>query len=396
MDTRSLRERYQAAIVLGIAGDKIGFGNGETEFFTGDVMKVDDYPDLKTMGEQITMTMVFVFIANGGIQGLDLSKLNFSDDSVMMLDNIKGILAAPDGADAATIADKIADEYLKSFSNMDEMVNMRLAGRQTISSMQSIMDGKDWRDFPYSHSAGGSGGSMRGTGFGLVYHRPEDLDALIQVAVESCAVTHNNGVAFMGSITSAFFTALALQGVNPVTWAGRLLELIDGERVQKYLKKRFPRNWADLSNDIKKFRAKWARYIEDSIRDDEYIVALDSLRSISPAHRMSYYYTNFSEVKSRYFPGAGSDDSVIIAYDTLLLSGNNFEKLIYNAMIHVGDSDTTGILAASWYGAYYGFANVPSPILDTFIDADDFRKLADKVYDRFCKHDAKPKRSTRR
>lgn len=382
MSSSNLQERYQACIALGIVGDKIGFGNGETEFFTGGVMRVDDYPDLKAMGEQITMTMIFTFIAAGGIQGIDLSKLNYSDDSVMMLDNLRALIS-PSSRDAKSTIDNVAKEYLKSFSNMDEMVNLRLAGRQTINSMQSIIDGSDWRSFPYSGSAGGSGGAMRSMVIGLAYPREQDLDALLEIAIESCAITHNNGVAFMGSITAALFTALAVRGVPPVAWAGRLLELIDSGRIQAYLRANRPKNLKELTADVARFRSKWARYVEDSIKNDQYAIADDALRAISPAYRMTYYFTNFSETKTRYFPGAGSDDAVIMAYDMLLLSGANFEKLVYTAMIHVGDSDTTGIIAASWYGAYYGFRNVPAPILDTFHDLPEFKRLADQLFARY-------------
>ena len=40
------------------------------------------------------------------------------------------------------------------------------------------------------------------------------------------------------------------------------------------------------------------------------------------------------------------------------MSRDNYERLIYLSMIHLGDSDTTGIIASNWYGALYGFKNV--------------------------------------
>ena len=57
---------------------------------------------------------------------------------------------------------------------------------------------------------------------------------------------------------------------------------------------------------------------------------------------MQYYYENFATNKRVFNPGSGADDCVIIAYDCLLMSKNNYEKLIYTSMIHIGDSDTTG------------------------------------------------------
>ena len=36
-------------------------------------------------------------------------------------------------------------------------------------------------------------------------------------------------------------------------------------------------------------------------------------------------------------------------------------------MLHVGDSDSTGTIAASWFGAYQGFKGVPGMSLDVEI-----------------------------
>ena len=59
------------------------------------------------------------------------------------------------------------------------------------------------------------------------------------------------------------------------------------------------------------------------------------------------------------WPGAIGLDSVIISYDALLGSGDNWEELCLRGMLHCGDSDSTGCIAGSWFGAFYGFKNVP-------------------------------------
>ena len=33
--------------------------------------------------------------------------------------------------------------------------------------------------------------------------------------------------------------------------------------------------------------------------------------------------------------------------------------LLCRAMFHAGDSDSTGVIAAAWFGGLYGFAGVP-------------------------------------
>ena len=58
------------------------------------------------------------------------------------------------------------------------------------------------------------------------------------------------------------------------------------------------------------------------------------------------------------WPGAMGVDSVIIAYDALLGSKDSWEELMLRAALHGGDSDSTGSIAGSWFGAIYGFKNV--------------------------------------
>jgi ADP-ribosylarginine hydrolase len=39
-------------------------------------------------------------------------------------------------------------------------------------------------------------------------------------------------------------------------------------------------------------------------------------------------------------------------------SNDNWEELMLRAALHGGDSDSTGCIAGSWFGAIYGFKNV--------------------------------------
>ena len=73
---------------------------------------------------------------------------------------------------------------------------------------------------------------------------------------------------------------------------------------------------------------------------------------INPVERIKYLADNYSRGDIKH-PGARADDSVIIAYDSLLASDGNFEKLIVYSILHHGDSDTVGSIAGSWYGTYY-------------------------------------------
>ena len=47
------------------------------------------------------------------------------------------------------------------------------------------------------------------------------------------------------------------------------------------------------------------------------------------------------------------------SYDALLGSKDSWSELCLRGMLHGGDSDSTGTIAAAWYGALYGLDHVP-------------------------------------
>ena len=69
--------------------------------------------------------------------------------------------------------------------------------------------------------------------------------------------------------------------------------------------------------------------------------------------------TFYNECSFGNWAGANGCDSVLIAYDAILYGFNNWNELSLRSMLHGGDSDSTGAIAAAWYGALNGFQGVP-------------------------------------
>ena len=57
--------------------------------------------------------------------------------------------------------------------------------------------------------------------------------------------------------------------------------------------------------------------------------------------------------------GASGHDAPMIAYDALLRARESWAELCSGGMFHGGDSDSTGVMAAAWWGGIYGMAGVP-------------------------------------
>lgn len=67
----------------------------------------------------------------------------------------------------------------------------------------------------------------------------------------------------------------------------------------------------------------------------------------------------YKSLAFRGWGGSSGHDAPMIAYDALLVSGSNWEKLCLHGMLHSGDNDSTGVIAGSCFGAMYGFKGVP-------------------------------------
>ena len=150
-------------------------------------------------------------------------------------------------------------------------------------------------------------------------------------------------------------------------------DLIDSHSIARIIEKIKPNFIEFFKEDKKTFLNKLLTYVEQSFDDNyNYIITSTHNRSIYPWKRTLYYYEDFSTNKKILYPGSGGDDCIIIAYDCLLLSKNNYEKLIYTSMLNIGDSDTIGSIASAWYGALYGFKNIP---LNLIIDNNLYQTI---------------------
>jgi len=355
-------EKYQASIYLAGIGDKIGFGNGKREKNFLDEIITTDNPNWKLIGEGVSSILIFRFISEGAITGLDLTSLIFSDDTVMHLDTIKGLNY--NYKDRDDLYNEICKYYVESFKNMEYARDVLLAGRQTLEAIKNINSGVNWRNFSYNKSAGGNGGLMRTMCIGLAFYQSKSLLKLIESAIMISSITHPNCISFIGSIVSALFTSYGLRDMNPETWIFELKTLLESDIIDNIIEKIKPSYIEFFIEDKKLFLYKLLTYIETSFEDYNYLISDNNPRAIYPWKRMLYYYENFSSNKKILFPGAGADDCIIIAYDCIMMSKNNYEKLIYVSMMNIGDTDTIGTLCSAWYGALYGFSKVPSNLID--------------------------------
>lgn len=373
-----MKKKYIACMILHGVGDTVGFKNGDWEFKKG-------------ISYEKTLEKLYEFIDLGGVNYISLKGWNVSDDTIMHIQTAASILT--DFKSMNSLGKILKDNFLDAYKQFNEEgFKKRYPGTTTMASLKLLNNGGTWDSVPYDLFSGGSGASMRSLCIGLAFYGEENRDKLIQISIESSRMTNNSAVGYLGGFASALFVALAVENVRINDWPFILVDLLN-DRVEKYIKSA-GRDVNYYERDGHVFNEKWHRYIEDKFDDDREPVIRKSNKNL--VYRSKYYNETFGMVlpvvennikleRRSDFIGSGGDDSVIIAYDCLIDSGMNWEKLVIYAMLHMGDTDTTGAIAAGLYGILFGLDTVPGNFLEFLEYKDVLSDLGGKLYDKFHK-----------
>ena len=373
-----LNEKIYNCILCAVIGDIIGFGNGEIEFNNNIDLSIKGDKDLERLSG-ISPYHVSNFISNGGMTNYDMKNKNASDDTILLLATFDAMISTFN-LDDDKILNKVEELLLKYYNN-DKKKEKRGYGNRTIMSLKRLNDGKDWRKWGFAEKAGGSGASMRSMGIGLIYNGKKNRNKLIKLSILSSVITHNNPLGYLGGLASALFTAYAFEGVSPDLWPFELLKILKSKELDVVIDdivKHYPETKNKHLEYIKqKFQRRWENYIEFRFNDGKFI-ELEYLPDWKIFDLRSIQYYKYFGSDGYFNPGSNGCDSVIIAYDCFRDS-KTFESLIYYAMLHVGDSDTTGCIAGAFHGAYYGNK---VKLVDNLKDvefANEIKKLCEKA-----------------
>ena len=373
--------RYIATFILHALGDTIGFKNGEWEF---------NY-DNKHADYRTTLVIVFDFIALGGITNISLKDWLISDDTLFHLSIAESLLKV-------NLKDKLTDNQIKEIRDcmvktledieIDDKKNIfRGVGRATVYSLKN-------KDVPF-FALGGNGVAMRSLCIGLAYHKTKDINKLVEYSIETGKLTHKNPIGYLGGLTTAYFTHLAINNIKLELWPLKLIELVESPIVEKYIDK----NNFEIYSNYRLFISLWKKYIELRFKPGEKKDNLEPIYTNSHKNLISrtkfFYDFKFNYDDYEFIPtsqregeaynticGSGVT-AVLMAYDALLDAGDNWEKLIYYAMLHVGDSDTVGAIAGGLYGAIYGLDKVPNRLLDNIEKKDEIIEMSKKIYKKY-------------
>ena len=338
-------------MVLGAVGDAMGFKNGEWEF-TYD-------------GAAIHQAVA----ARGGVAKLNITEKNFivSDDTILHIATANGLVS--DWPDQETLFKNIAKEYIQADSN--EMAG-RSPGPTTMGSIARLRPEKpQGYRIPFSRSGGGCGAAMRAAPIGLLFSRPDQLRKLVEVSIEAGRMTHNHPTGYLGSLATALFVSYGIQDKPPREWGAGLMKTL-GNAWEYILKVGIDVEENKTHWDY--FENAWNKYLElRGIQDGKSDPVFPERYGVK--ERDEFYQS----VSWNGWGGASGHDAPMIAYDAILGAGDSWEELCLRAVLHGGDSDSTGIIAGSAWGALHGFKNVPEANYSEVEFHDSLVKLARKL-----------------
>ncbi|XP_033754156.1 protein ADP-ribosylarginine hydrolase-like [Pecten maximus] len=349
-----ISQRYQASMVLTGVGDALGYYHGRWEFcHSGETI----HKELEKLGGLSKIALA-------------LPAWNLSDDTVMSLATAEALMKwgrkSADN-DRTRLFKLLAQKYI---SCMDDMGG-RAPGMTCMSALRFL--GSSYQ-IPFNPRGGGCGAAMRAMCIGLRFPRPEDIDDLVAVGIESGRMTHHHPTGYLGSFTAALFVSYALQGKPLRSWGASMLNELP--RCLEYITKSghfVEENTRAMQNGY--FRDAWKRYLK--------------LRGISDGTSEPSFPNDYGVkerdvfVKSVSFDGwggASGHDAPMIAYDALLGCGNDWTELCSRSMFHCGDSDSTGVIAAACYGAMNGFNGVPENLYRHLEYRDRLIKAGEVLY----------------
>lgn len=374
MSKISYKNKVEGCLYISSFLETFGFFNGKWEFNYGN--KIDTIKD----GHYMNYFFIHQYTMLGGMEQIDISKLNASDDTILMLATCEAVNNG--GGESNYI-----NSYLKYYEELKN--EKRQSGNATLSSLEKIRLTKSIKSIQYSSSHGGNGCAIRTAPIGLKYWN--DYDKVCEEALIASLVTHNYPLGYLGGIVSALFTAYAINNINPFEWSENLIKLYKKNYFNKLISKYSEQN---VEKEINDYFLWWEKYNELRLSKMKYrnLPIFMNVNSKIP-DLLQYTPTQYQTkmIGFNKFGGSGLE-AVILAYDNLLLSAKPDNKvnplvdiinpefdwytLFFNNVFFFGDNDSIGAISGAWYGAYLGIDKFP---LDKIKNLEFYQELKKNV-----------------
>ena len=372
-----MKKNYEALFLLHSLGDIIGYNNDNWT-----IAQLEDYIDFGMVNEYI-----YEFINMGGINGIDISKSISSNNVFFHIATAKTMLEYTNKIDKKFIhigKNELIDTNNKLLDDFDHKKIWRNYGKYENISVyiHKFTDTKDAFHYPYDNDSNDNKCAIKSLCIGACFYGIKNRKTLIDISVRISKITHNSPIGFLGGLTTALFTAFAIEQIHLHKWPFELIKILKSKNIINKINK----NNLDEYNDYYWYIHYWEKYINIRFKDNKVLFLKHSKHLIL---RFKTYWDIFELHNDKNMPndGIGKNGYTcnIIAYDALLDCSKNWEKLVVYAILHPGDHCGTGAIAGGLYGILYGYGDVPKKLIENIENKKELLNISNEIYNKYNK-----------
>jgi ADP-ribosylarginine hydrolase len=382
-----LNEKIEASIMLASYFETVGFKNGVWEF---------NYRiNTDSLSKYINILAILLhhYTILGGSLNIDITDWYASDDTIMILATSEAIING--GGE---------NNYIKAYINYYDLLYdaKRASGINTIDTLKLLKKGIRIDNMVSKSNMGGNGAAMRTGPIGIFWHK--NIEKVIQESIIASRLTHNYYIGFLGGMVTALFTSFAINNIPAWKWAEELIKLYNNKTIHKY----WPKEQVHKIEDLDDYISYWKRYQETRISKLKYKNSIDNF--IFPNDRAEFLMGFFPNQKIKTMAlqgqsfknlswdwnrlGGSGLDVCIYTYDCLLMSiqpkniGTKimdlndikycWDTFMTLVSVHPGDSDTTGAIGGTWFGALNGWDGFDNKRTTQLEFNNELKKVVDK------------------
>lgn len=358
-NNNKFEEKFLACIILFALGDTIGFKNG---------IWASKY-NRKVVTLNVIHELLYEFIDLGGIIGINLKDWNVSINTLMHMATSYALLESKNFIEECRELYKGVLSYVANENNKENIY------RGLSSNLKNILIKLKTKNIDksqelYDPSSFDNLAAIRTLSIGLFYNGEKNRDQLIKFSILCSLITNNSPIGFLGGLTSSLFASFAIENIEISKWPFLLINILESQIVLDYINE-------ETESDYDKYILNWKKYIELKFKNGN-VINIKS--NVNILYRSKFYYDNFTDDSTSFVIGYSGYSSVIMAYDCLLDSTGNWEKLVIYSALHFGDTYSVASIAAGLYGAYYGWGDVPNNNLKYLEFRDKLFEIGKNIY----------------
>ena len=326
------------SLILGILGEILGSNILNTNVLSKENSRFtkkkygDSYIEKALSKANRNITSFFLL---GGVNK-DISNDKYSFGTLMLMATLKGILNNKNNYKKSC-----EDEYVRVYNKLGpkKLDNTYFMNNVYIKTLESLSD----KTGIYSR---GNDASVitRALPFGLLFWKKEQRKELITEIINNISLTNKNNTCYLAAITLGLFVSFKKNGIDKKLWKNKLVEYLLSSNFDDIIKE-MKLYSTEFLLDKEDYISLWDRVIPDN-RNPSFESKLQMMMI-----RPRYLFYIFNDVSGdEFIYGLKADEAIIIAYESLLLGEDNWEKMIVYGVLGITDNSIMGMLCGMLFG----------------------------------------------